>query len=142
MMRCVMRSVGRAVLILQVVLPALAIAAEQQPISVELNGAEMAESRCRLTFVVENKNTTAVDSLKLDMFVFNQENRVYRRLLAEMGPLPREKTVVKFYGVDGPCGDIRSILVNEVTACPPAKPDSCLEGLALSSRVASVRFFK
>ena len=134
------RTVYRAALLLQFALPVFAHAAE--PISVELNGGEMADNRCRLTFVVENKNPTAVDSLKLDMFVFNQENRVSRRMLTEMGPVPREKTVVKLYAVDGPCSDIRSILVNEITACPPAKADTCLDNLALSSRMQGVRFYK
>jgi hypothetical protein len=98
-----MRTVCHAALLLQVALPAFAA----EPISVELNGGEMADNVCRLTFVVENKNPIAVDSLKLDMFVFNQENRVVRRMLGEMGPVPREKTVVKFYAFNGQCGDIR-----------------------------------
>jgi len=142
MLRCVMRSVRPAVLILQVVLPALAIAAEQQPISVELNGGEMVDNRCRLTFVVENKNPTAVDSLRLDLFVFNQENRVYRRMVTEMGPVRGEKTMVKLYALDGACGDIKSVLVNDVSACAPAQADACLDNLALSSRMPGVRFYK
>jgi hypothetical protein len=142
MMRCVMRSVWRAVLILQVVLPALAIAAEQQPISVELNNAETVDNRCRLTFVAENKDEGVVETLRLDMFVFNRENRVSRRIVADMAPLRGPKTVVKFAAVEGACSEIRSVLVNDVSACAPAKPEACLDSLTLSSRVESVRFFK
>jgi hypothetical protein len=137
-----MRRACRAVLILQLALPALAFAQEHQPVSVELNGGEMVDNRCRLTFVVENKNKEAVDSLRLDLFVFNQENRVYRRMVTEMGPVRGEKTVVKLYALDGACGEIRSILVNDITACAPAKPDACLDNLALSSRMPNVRFYK
>ena len=53
-----------------------------------------------------------------------------------------EKTVVKLYALDGACGEIRSILVNDITACAPAKPDACLDNLALSSRMPNVRFYK
>jgi hypothetical protein len=136
-----MRTACRAALILQLALPAaLALAAE--PISVELNGGEMLDNRCVLTFVVENKSKDSFDTLRLNMFVFNQENRVYRRMVTEMGPLRGEKTVVKLYPIDGPCTDIRSVLVSDVSACAPAKPDVCLDNLALSSRMPNVRFYK
>ena len=90
----------------------------------------------------ENKAKEAVDSLRLDLFVFNQENRVYRRMLTEMGPVRGEKTVVKFYALDGQCSEIKSILMNDIPACAPAKPDVCLDNLALSSRMTNVRFYK
>jgi hypothetical protein len=57
-------------------------------------------------------------------------------------PVRGEKTVVKLYALDGACGEIRSILVNDITACAPAKPDACLDNLALSSRMPNVRFYK
>jgi hypothetical protein len=134
-----MRRVWRTALMF--VLPTLAFAAEQE-MSVELNGGEFINNRCQLTFVVENKGKAAVESLRLDLFVFNRENRVYRRMVTEMGPVRAEKTVVKLYALDGPCTDIRSILVNDITACAPIKPDACLDNLALSSRMEGVRFFK
>ena len=133
------RRVWRTAVLL--ILPTLAFAADQE-MSVELNGGELVNNRCQLTFVVENKGKTAVDSLRLDLFVFNKENRVYRRMVTEMGPVRGEKTVVKLYAVDGPCTDIRSVLVNDITACAPAKPDACLDNLALSSRMEGVKFYK
>jgi hypothetical protein len=137
MLRCVLRTV----LLLPFVLPGLAIAAEQQ-IAVELNSGETAQNQCRLTFVVENKDKVPIDVLKLDLVVFNRENRVHRRMVTEMGPVRGEKTIVKTYSVDGACTEIRSILVNDITACAPAKPEVCIDSLALSSRMEGVRLFK
>jgi hypothetical protein len=136
-----MRTVFRAVLIFQLVFPA-ALALATEPISVELNGGEMLDNRCVLTFVIENKGKDSLDTLRLNMFLFNQENRVYRRMVPEMGPVRGEKTVVKLFPLDGPCSDIRSVLVNDVSACAPIKQDVCLDNLALSSRMPNVRFYK
>jgi hypothetical protein len=136
-----LRSVLRSILLLPIVLPVLAIAAEQQ-IAVELNSGETAQNQCRLTFVVENKDKVPIDVLKLDLVVFNRENRVHRRMVTEMGPVRGEKTIVKTYSVDGACTEIRSILVNDITACAPAKPEVCIDSLALSSRMEGVRLFK
>ena len=80
MLRCVLRTV----LLLPFVLPALAFAADDK-ISLELNTAETVNNQCRLTFVIENKNESAIDTFKLDLVVFNRENRMYRRNLVEMG---------------------------------------------------------
>ena len=126
-----MRHAWRTVLFLQLAAPAFA--AEKQSISVELNGGEVVNNRCQLTFVIENKSTTGLDSLRLDMFVFNQENRVFRQMVTELGPVRAEKTMVKRYAIEGNCSEIRSILVNDVTACAPAKAEACLDNLALTS---------
>ena len=63
-------------------------------------------------------------------------------MVTEMGPVRGAKTIVKTYSVDGDCAEIRSILVNDVTACAPGNREDCLDGLALSSRMEGVRFFK
>ena len=136
-----LRRVSRTVVLLPFLLPVLAFAAEQE-IAIELNSAETAQNQCRLTFVVENKGAVPIETLKLDLVVFNRENRVHRRMVTEMGPVRGEKTIVKTYSVDGACAEIRSILVNDIPACAPAKPDACIDGLALSSRMEGVRLFK
>jgi hypothetical protein len=58
-----------------------------------------------------------------------------------MGPLRASKTIVKTFAVDGACGEIGSILVNDVT-CAPGTPDACLTGLTLASRIKDVRLYK
>jgi len=119
-----------------------ASAAAGDPIRIELNAAESVQSRCRLSFVIENKSDGAIESLKLDLAVFGRDGVIQRRLVTEMGPIRGEKTIVKAFDLDAECGQIGSILVNDVTACAPIGPEVCLDRLALSSHVPNVRVFK
>ena len=121
---------------------ALAPARAQDAVRIELNTVEHAENRCRMTFVIENKTSHAVDSLKLDIALFNTEGAVYRRMVTDMGPVRAAKTVVKTFATDGDCAQLGSLLVNEVAACTPGEPNACLDQLALSSRVKAVRLYK
>ena len=110
-------------------------------VQVELNTVETAENRCRITFVIENKAKDGLESLKLDLAVFNPQRVVQRRLATELGPVRGGKTIVKTFALDGVCGEIGSILVNDVT-CAPGTPDACIDGLSLSSKVRDVRLYK
>ncbi|MFI5011249.1 MAG: hypothetical protein ACHQAY_02770 [Hyphomicrobiales bacterium] len=117
-------------------------ASADAPIRVELNAAEGAAGRCRLSFVVENASTTAVEALKLDLAIFGRDGAIQRRLLTEMGPVRAQKTVVRTFEVESDCAGIGSVLVNDVTACAPATLGDCLDRLNLSSRLADLRLFK
>lgn len=119
----------------------LAAHAADPTVRLELNTLDPAESRCRVTFVIENKGD-AIESLKLELVVFNSESIVYRRMLTEMAPIGEQRTMVRTFGVDTACSQIGSILVNEVSACAPGNPGTCLDGLDLSSRVKNVRLYK
>jgi hypothetical protein len=123
-------------------LTAAPYAAADEPIRLELNVLEPADGRCRVSFVIENKGADALDSLKLELAVFNRDGIVQRRLATEMGPVRGSKTIVKAFLVDGACDEIGAILVNEVTACVPGDPNGCLDRLSLSSKVQGVRFYK
>jgi hypothetical protein len=115
-----------------------AMAAE---VRVELNTFETSDNRCRITFVIENKGKEALESFKLDLAVFTPQGIVQRRLATELGPVRAAKTIVKTFALDGACGEVGSILVNDVT-CTPGTPDACLDGLSLSSRIKDVRLYK
>jgi len=117
-------------------------AAPDDPIRLELNAAESVQNRCRLSFVIENRSEMPIETLKLDLGVFNREGIIQRRLVTEMGPVLRVKTMIKAFEIDGDCGQVGSILVNDIAACAPGEPNFCLERLVLSSRVQSVRLFK
>ena len=108
---------------------------------VELNAAEPAAARCRLTFLVENRGETPVESLKLDFALFGREGGIERRLIAELGPVRRAKTIVRTFEVENACESVASILVNDVVACAPAGLGDCLDRLALASRIP-IRLFK
>jgi hypothetical protein len=117
-------------------------AAPEETLRVELNALENVQGRCRYSFVVENKGEAGVESLKLDLAVFGRDGVVQRRLVTEMGPLRRAKTMLRAFELEGECGQIGSILLNDVTACAPGDPASCLDALALTSRVQGVRLYK
>src|SRR5262249_54855010 len=109
---------------------------------VELNTIEPVESRCRLNFVIENKSDAAVDSMKLDLVVFGSDGGILQRLLTEMGPVRSLKPIVRAFAVDVGCSKVGSVLVNEVNACAPGNPNGCIDGLAPSSRLKELRFYK
>jgi hypothetical protein len=133
----IMRIAYGAVLAIAMFTPALA-----EDVAVELNALENTENRCRMTFVIENKGKAAVESLKLDLALFNTDGAVYRRMVVDMAPVRAAKTVVKAFVTEGECAQMGKVLVNEVTACTPGDAATCQDQLALSSRVKSVRLYK
>ncbi len=132
------------VITLSIVLSSLASVAAQAAdhnIRVELNALEGTETQCRMTFVVENKSAS-LDSLKLDLVVFNTESIVYRRILTEMGPVRSGRTMVKTFAIETKCASVGAVLVNDISACVPGEPNAYLDGLTLASRVKDVRLYK
>jgi hypothetical protein len=123
------------------VLAPLQLAAAEHAIRVELNTMESSETACRLTFVIQN-NGVSLESLKLDLVVFNTESIVYRRIITEMGPVRTGRTIVKTFAIDTQCAQIGSVLVNDIAACVPGEPNACLDGLTLESRLKTVRLYK
>jgi hypothetical protein len=113
-----------------------------EPINVELNAAEPVQNKCRVAFVIANKGATAIESLKLDLAIFNRDGIVQRRIVTEMAPLRRAKTIVKTFELENECGHIGSILVNDVTACTPGDAASCLDRLTPTSKVNEIKFYK
>jgi hypothetical protein len=136
-----MRGVLRALVVVSALIPSIPLAAEQQ-ILVELNSVENADNRCRLNFVIENKSNVGLESMKLDLVAFGADGGILRRLITEMGPVRAAKTMVRTFVVDAECAQMGAILVNDVVACTPGEPGACLDGLALSSRLKALRFYK
>jgi len=134
-------SLGLALLMLWPVQSSIGATAEN-PIRIELNTVENVQNSCRLSFVIENKGETPIETLKLDLAVFGREGAIQRRLIVELGPIRGSKTLVRAFDVEGDCAQIGSVLVNDVTACAPGDPGTCLDRLALSSRSSAVRLFK
>jgi hypothetical protein len=122
------------------VLASVAAAADHN-VRVELNALDGTETQCRMTFVIENKSA-ALESLRLDLVVFNTESIVYRRLITEMGPVRAGRTMVKTFAIETKCAQVGAVLVNDVSACAPGDTNACLDGLELTSRVNNVRLYK
>jgi hypothetical protein len=108
----------------------------------ELNATETADNRCRMTFLIENKSTRNIDSLKLDLAMFNPQGVIQRRMIVEMGPLRGKRTNVRTFSSDGECNQLGAILVNDGTTCAPMEAAACIDGLALSSRVTTIKLYK
>lgn len=128
-----------ALLELYLLAPLSGLAAGEK-LFLELNSAEAVENRCRLNFVVQNKSDSALESMKLDLVVFDTWGAIRQRMLTEMGPVRPLKTSVRTFVLDMDCAQIGSILMNDVAACAPASPNECLDGLLLASRLKEVRF--
>jgi hypothetical protein len=143
--RCAAGAAVAALLLACVALPWSgrgAFAAGDGTIQLELNKAESAQGKCRVSFVVENKGDTAIDTLKLDLAVFATDGGVRQRLAVDMGPVHAAKTMVKTFVLEDDCDQTGSILVNDVMACSPGDPSACLDHLVLSSRLPKIRFYK
>jgi hypothetical protein len=131
-----------ALSVVSVLIGETASVAATEPIRLELNTLENSEGRCRVSFVIENKDQAALESLRLDLAVFNRDGILQRRAYADLAPLRGGKTAVKSFTLDVGCSDVGSILINDVTACAPGETNACLDRLALSSRAKDVRFYK
>jgi hypothetical protein len=136
-----MRAILHAVMVAAALAPLQGLAAEEK-FSVELNSIEAAESRCKVNFVAENKAAVQLDSMKLDLVFFGTDGAIIRRYIFDIGPVRAMKTVVRNFLVDAECRQLGGILVNDVTACAPGEPGTCLDNLALSSRLQGVRLYK
>jgi hypothetical protein len=138
------RAMRRAgwLLLLLALLPGPQARAADEAIRIELNAAEAVQNRCRLSFVIENKTDTAYESLKLDLVIFNGDGVIQRRVVAEMAPLRKAKTIVKAFEIDSECAQMGAVLVNDVTACTPGEAGACLDRLTLASKLKGVRFYK
>jgi len=131
----------RALVVLIMLAPLAARAADNN-VLIELNSIESVDNRCRLNFVIENKSQAGIDSMRLDLVAFATDGGILRRLLTEMAPLRPAKTMVRAFVIDAECRQLGAILVNDVTSCAPEEPGACLDRLALSSRLASIRLYK
>src|SRR5262249_61753744 len=97
-----MRGVRHVALLVCGLIPTLAQAEELSRL--ELNAAETANNRCLLTFLIENKTSKAIDSLKLELGLFNPEGVIQRRMIIEMGPVRGMRTIVRTFPAEGECG--------------------------------------
>jgi hypothetical protein len=140
--RFLQRCWTRAAVALAGLLTLAAVAGAADPTRLELNAAEAIQRGCRLSFIVENPSDQTIEGLTLDLVMFNREGSIYQRLLAELAPVRKAKTMVKAFEVEGDCARIGSILLNDITVCQPPALGDCLDRLVLSSRVPTIKFFK
>lgn len=118
------------------VAPAAAVA-QEQGLSIELNGASDVNGNCRLVYVAVNGTGKLIDKASFDVFIFDTEGRVGQSLVFQFGRLLDGKTkVVQFDLAGTPCGSISRLLVNDIRECVAAGEDTtlCIDTLKTSTR--------
>ena len=123
--------------LMMLALEGTAAKAEEGSISIELNKLEAHDSDCRAYFVIDNKNDTTYDALKLDLVLFRPDGVIGQRFAVELAPLKAKKRTVKLFDVAGTtCSDVGSFLINDVMECKASTGDvaDCLQEISVSSR--------
>jgi hypothetical protein len=114
-----------------------AATAQEGNIAIELNKLEAQGQDCRAYFVIDNKNDTSYDALKLDLVLFRPDGVIGQRFAVELAPLKAKKRTVKLFDVSGTaCDDVGSFLINDVMECKATTGDvaDCLQDISVSSR--------
>jgi hypothetical protein len=112
------------------------VVAEQGSIAVELNKLEPNGGQCKAYFVIDNKNSTNYQELKLDLVLFLPDKVIGRRFAVDLAPLKANKRTVKLFELaDIACDQVGSLLINEVMQCKAETGplDDCLRDIAPSS---------
>lgn len=113
-------------------------------ISIELNKLEMQGSSCRSFLVIDNTSETALQNLKLDLIIFQQDNVIARRFAIDLAPLKAKKKSVKLFDLDGlACDKIGSMLINDIVECKADQGplEDCLAGITVKS-LSNVQLMK
>ena len=113
---------------------------------IELNRLEPVQGEtCRVYLLAENASQDAYRSLRLDLFAFDLDGVIAKRVALEVGPLAPRKTGVKLFDFAGlPCERVSRVLLNDVIACEGAEGirADCLALVGIGSKVARVGFVK
>ncbi len=107
-------------------------------LTLELNTTATVEQSCRVTYVATNNLGTDLETMTLEMAVFDAEGTVTdTRILLDFGTMMAGKTkAIAFDLAETTCEDISRLLVNDVPECTAtdgSEPD-CLAALETSSR--------
>ncbi|MFO7954094.1 Tat pathway signal sequence domain protein [Thioalkalivibrio sp.] len=124
------------VFFLMLVPPGVASAGDPAAISVQLNKLESDGADCRAHLVLENGLEDALESLQLDLVVFDGDGIIQRRTVIEMAPLRAGSTSVRaFRMADTACESVGRILVNDVAACegPEGEMEDCADRIRTES---------
>ncbi len=107
-------------------------------IGIELNKVEDNSGSCLASFVVRNGLGQTLDRFSMDLYVFDSDGVIARQVLLDLAPLRGNKTtVLSFFLIERPCGEISRILINDIPSCRSegtGEALDCLDGLSVSSR--------
>lgn len=107
-------------------------------ITIELNKLEEAQNACRGYFLVDNRTPDLLKELQIDVFLFDRQGVILRRVALSFLDVRSGRTKVVLFDLSGvACGDIGRLLVNEVLTCtsaggPPI--EGCADRLAVTTK--------
>ena len=106
-------------------------------ITIELNRLEPLDDACRVYFVIGNQTETTLTSLQPDVYVFDPDGVILRRLAFDTPPMPPGSQRVRVLDLAGnACSQVGRMLMNGLLLCETeAGPrDDCGTVLTTSSR--------
>lgn len=128
-------------------LPTLAGAQDEPPLTLELNKLEPIAAApgggggCRAYLVATNPEGGArLEVLRLDLVLFGTDGVIARRIALDVGPVAPGRTQVRPFELrDLPCDSIGQILVNDTMLCKVGGADrtDCIDRIRTASRVTT-----
>jgi hypothetical protein len=116
--------------------PSAADDAKEAALGIELNKLEDSDQGCRSVFVFDNRTGHELNRFRIDLILFDTAGVYSKQLLLDMAPLHEDKkTVTSFLLNDQACGELGSVLVNDVPWCENGSGASvdCVRMLEVSS---------
>ncbi len=120
--------------------PGLAQQAAPGRIALELNKLEPAGPACRAYLALRSGLAARLETLTLDLVLFDGDGVVLRRVAVEAGPLRAGKVAVRAFDMaELNCAALGRVLLNGVLACRDADGarKGCLDLIDVSSRAAA-----
>ena len=112
--------------------------AGEPSLEIELNKVEDNGGACLASFVVRNRLGHTLDRFSMDLYVFDSDGVIARQVRLDLAPLRGNKTtVLSFFLIERPCGEISRILINDIPSCRSegtGETLDCLDGLTVTSR--------
>ncbi len=113
-------------------------------ITIELNKLEAHDDSCGAYLVLTNPDGPDLVDLQLDLYLFNPDQVIERRIAVNLAPLPTGKTSVKLFDIkDLSCSKVGKVLINGAISCASADGPiaDCIALIEPSSRVEA-NFYK
>ena len=130
--------IAGAALVLAGNTPALAQQTELQgSIFVELNRLESIEGACRVYFLIENQTEVLLRTFQLDVYIFDQDGVIARRLAFDTPQMPSGSPRVRVLDLaDIGCPNIGRMLLNGALLCEDetGERDDCESAISVRSR--------
>jgi|GEM_PF-4086895 len=116
----------------------LASAAERlptQPLKLELNKLEAADSACRVNFVVRNGGEDALTGVTADLVFFDRDGVILTRRVLDLGRLKPHKTQVLSFPMESfRCEQLGEVLLNEALSGGDGAAADCTDLVQVSHR--------